>query len=110
MSQPDVALSATYADNKDDALGKHEISPVDDPVEINDRVNMEAYRQSVPLWRRIWQDSFTQMMLISMQAFCGPAMADAIAGKKKTNIQMETTSNSLQDSVVVDWQPHRPQI
>lgn len=45
-----------------------------------DLVDMEAYRRDVPLWKRIWQHSLTQMMLLSVQAFCGPAMDDAIAG------------------------------
>jgi hypothetical protein len=50
--------------------------------EISDeRVNMEEYGRNVPLWRRVWQNSLTQMLLLSMQAFCGPAMADAIAGE-----------------------------
>lgn len=44
-------------------------------------VDMDAYRRDVPLWKRIWQHSLTQMMLLSVQAFCGPAMDDAIAGK-----------------------------
>lgn len=83
MSQPDISTTASYVDNKDNTLGKYEISPVDDaPKDIDDTVDMEAYRLSVPLWRRVWQNSFTQMMLLSMQAFCGPAMADAIAGRK----------------------------
>jgi hypothetical protein len=43
-------------------------------------VDMDAYRRDVPLWKRIWQHSLTQMMLLSVQAFCGPAMDDAIAG------------------------------
>jgi hypothetical protein len=42
---------------------------------------MEEYGRNVPLWRRVWQNSLTQMLLLSMQAFCGPAMADAIAGE-----------------------------
>lgn len=45
-------------------------------------VDMDAYRRNVPLWKRIWQHSLTQMMLLSVQAFCGPAMDDAIAGKQ----------------------------
>lgn len=45
-----------------------------------DLVDMEAYRENVPLWKRIWQHSLTQMLLLSVQAFCGPAMDDAIAG------------------------------
>lgn len=44
-------------------------------------VDMDAYRRNVPLWKRVWQHSLTQMMLLSVQAFCGPAMDDAIAGK-----------------------------
>jgi hypothetical protein len=43
-------------------------------------VDMEEYKRTVPLWKRVHQHSLTQMMLISVQAFCGPAMADAIAG------------------------------
>lgn len=44
-------------------------------------IDMVAYRNTVPLWLRVWRHSFTQMMLLSMQAFCGPAMSDAIQGK-----------------------------
>ncbi|KAF4119667.1 Ion channel regulatory protein UNC-93 [Geosmithia morbida] len=43
-------------------------------------LDMDEYQATVPLWRRVWQHSLTQMMLLSVQAFCGPAMADAIAG------------------------------
>lgn len=43
--------------------------------------DMQEYREQVPLWKRIWQHSLTQMMLLSIQAFCGPAMSDAITGK-----------------------------
>ncbi|RTE85232.1 hypothetical protein BHE90_000243 [Fusarium euwallaceae] len=35
---------------------------------------------SIPRWKRIWRHSLTQMILLSIQAFCGPAMSDAIAG------------------------------
>ncbi|KAL2678914.1 hypothetical protein Neosp_009666 [[Neocosmospora] mangrovei] len=35
---------------------------------------------SMPRWKRGWRHSLTQMILLSIQAFCGPAMADAIAG------------------------------
>lgn len=45
-------------------------------------VDMEAYRHQVPLWKRVWQHSLTQMLLLSVQAFCGPAMDDAIAGEE----------------------------
>ncbi|KAJ5747462.1 uncharacterized protein N7511_009158 [Penicillium nucicola] len=43
-------------------------------------VDMVQYRATVPRWKRVWQHSLTQMMLLSMQAFCGPAMSDAITG------------------------------
>ncbi|KAL4953256.1 major facilitator superfamily domain-containing protein [Aspergillus filifer] len=48
--------------------------------EVFHGVDMEHYRNTVPLWRRVWQHSLTQMVLLSIQAFCGPAMSDAIAG------------------------------
>ncbi|EYE95019.1 MFS general substrate transporter [Aspergillus ruber CBS 135680] len=41
---------------------------------------MDEYKSTVPLWKRIWQNSLTQMLLMSIQAFCGPAMGDAIGG------------------------------
>lgn len=40
----------------------------------------DDYRSSVPTWKRVYRHSLTQMMLLSVQAFCGPAMWDAIAG------------------------------
>ncbi|KAK2767524.1 hypothetical protein FQN54_003681 [Arachnomyces sp. PD_36] len=43
-------------------------------------VDMERYRETTPLWKRVWQHSLTQMILLSIQAFCGPAMSDAITG------------------------------
>ena len=71
MTDSKTAMSKTY----------------DDPPELTDNVadiahgvNMEVYRATVPLWKRVWQHSLTQMMLLSVQAFCGPAMADAITG------------------------------
>lgn len=54
---------------------------------------MEEYARNVPLWRRIWQNSLTQMFLISIQAFCGPAMADAIAGLGGGGLATPQTSN-----------------
>ncbi|KAL3441825.1 major facilitator superfamily domain-containing protein [Aspergillus insuetus] len=41
---------------------------------------MDTYRDNPPLWKRVWRHSLTQMVLLSIQAFCGPAMADAITG------------------------------
>ncbi|TLD27976.1 transmembrane transport [Venturia nashicola] len=94
MSQPALEPTTPCNDNKDDALCRHEIEPVDEPpTEIDDKVDMEAYKQSVPLWKRVWKDSFTQMMLLSVQAFCGPAMADAIAGLGGGGLATPQTSN-----------------
>ncbi|GAB1193968.1 hypothetical protein APSETT444_003205 [Aspergillus pseudonomiae] len=56
----------------------HDASPTS-PTNITDQsqgVTMEA----IPLWKRVWRHSLTQMMLLSVQAFCGPAMSDAITG------------------------------
>ena len=44
-------------------------------------VDIEQYRASVPLYKRVWQHSLTQMVLLSIQSFCGPAMSDAITGE-----------------------------
>ncbi|KKY34248.1 hypothetical protein UCDDA912_g05807 [Diaporthe ampelina] len=57
-------------------------------------VDMDAYRRDVPLWKRIWQHSLTQMMLLSVQAFCGPAMDDAIAGLGGGGLATPQTSNT----------------
>jgi hypothetical protein len=84
MSQFDAAPPNTHAGGDDDALRTKGTDPMNAPhtYEISDeRVNMEEYGRNVPLWRRVWQNSLTQMLLLSMQAFCGPAMADAIAGE-----------------------------
>ncbi|KAJ0107791.1 UNC93-like protein 2 [Diaporthe amygdali] len=59
-----------------------------------DLVDMEAYRENVPLWKRIWQHSLTQMLLLSVQAFCGPAMDDAIAGLGGGGLATPQTSNT----------------
>ena len=50
-------------------------------TDIAHGVDMDHYRATVPLWKRVWQHSLTQMMLLSVQAFCGPAMSDAITGE-----------------------------
>ena len=54
---------------------------------------MDQYAKDVPLWKRIWQNSLTQMLLLSVQAFCGPAMADAIAGKNLIIRAQSITAN-----------------
>ena len=81
MSNYDAAPPNTHAGGDDDALRTHGTLPMNLPAEGDEHVDMEAYRKSVPLWKRIHQNSLTQMILMSIQAFCGPAMADAIAGK-----------------------------
>lgn len=84
MSKFDAAPPNTHAGGNDDALRTKGNDPLNAPAtyEVADeRMNMEEYQKNVPLWKRIWQNSLTQMFLISIQAFCGPAMADAIAGK-----------------------------
>lgn len=69
-------------------------------------IDVEHYQATVPLWRRVWQHSLTQMMLLSIQAFCGPAMADAITGKRNNpslilENQWACVANSSKVSVVV---------
>jgi hypothetical protein len=82
MSQFDAAPPNTHAGGNDDALRTKGHDPMNAPaVYTDERVNMEEYARTVPLWKRFWQHSLTQMMLLSVQAFCGPAMADAIAGE-----------------------------
>lgn len=88
MSELDAVPPNTHTGGKDDALRTKGNDPMNAPIDVDvevgytdERVNMEEYERSVPLWKRIWQHSLTQMMLLSVQAFCGPAMADAIAGR-----------------------------
>lgn len=111
MSKFDAAPPNTHAGGNDDALRTHGTLPMNNaPAADDERVDMEAYRQTVPLWKRFYQHSLTQMLLLSMQAFCGPAMADAIAGKYTTAIEsigsrpLEFVTNPLKVSAVVDWQ------
>ncbi|KAJ5997475.1 hypothetical protein N7499_006129 [Penicillium canescens] len=59
-------------------ITKHE--PLPSPATEGAEVDMGHYRATVPRWKRVWQHSLTQMILLSIQAFCGPAMADAITG------------------------------
>ncbi|KAF2269030.1 MFS general substrate transporter [Lojkania enalia] len=54
---------------------------------------MGEYRDKTPLWSRIYHHSLTQMMFLSIQAFCGPAMADAIAGLGGGGLATPQTSN-----------------
>lgn len=71
-------------DVKTSASPGHEDESPETQTEITNLphgVDIEQYRADVPLWKRIWQHSLTQMVLLSIQAFCGPAMSDAITGK-----------------------------
>lgn len=82
MSKFDAAPPNTHAGGNDDALRAKGNDPMNAPPPqyADERVDMAAYSRDVPRWKRVWQHSLTQMMLLSVQAFCGPAMADAIAG------------------------------
>jgi hypothetical protein len=82
MSQFDAAPPNTRPGGNADALRTLGNDPMVEPAALTDQefIDREAYQRDVPLWRRVWQHSLTQMMLLSIQAFCGPAMADAIAG------------------------------
>jgi hypothetical protein len=39
-------------------------------------VDMDEYRATVPLWKRVWKHSLTQMLLMSIQVLCRPDMGD----------------------------------
>lgn len=68
---PNTAAAAGGKDAQD-AHASHNANPT--------TVDMDEYRRTVPWWKRAYKHSLTQMMLLSVQAFCGPAMWDAIAG------------------------------
>jgi MFS family permease len=94
MSHLDAAPPNTHAGGNDDALKTKGNDPLNAPPQYaDDRVNMEAYAANVPLWKRVYQHSLTQMLLLSVQAFCGPAMADAIAGLGGGGLATPQTSN-----------------
>jgi hypothetical protein len=93
MSQFDAAPPNTHAGGNDDALRTKGNDPLNAPpvYEVaEERMNMAEYAKNVPLWKRVWQNSLTQMLLLSVQAFCGPAMADAIAGAQDV-VEMGTS-------------------
>lgn len=79
MSSFDPLPPIIHAGGKDDRMS---LPPL--PNYNDERVDMVAYSKAVPLWKRVYQHSLTQMMLLSVQAFCGPAMTDAIAGSYPT--------------------------
>ncbi|KAI1396451.1 MFS general substrate transporter [Hypoxylon fuscum] len=93
MSKFDAAPPNTHAGGNDDALRGQGSLPMNPTNDADERVDMEAYRKAIPLWKRVYQHSLTQMMLLSVQAFCGPAMADAIAGLGGGGLATPQTSN-----------------
>ncbi|KAG9192301.1 hypothetical protein G6011_11035 [Alternaria panax] len=96
MSKFDAAPPNTHAGGNDDALRTKGNDPLNasPTYEVADeRINMEHYAKTVPKWKRIWQHSLTQMLLLSVQAFCGPAMDDAIAGLGGGGLATPQTSN-----------------
>ena len=87
MSELDAAPPNTLTGGKNDTLRAKGNDPMNAPADVDvevgytdERINMEEYERSVPLWKRIWQNSITQMMLLSVKALFIPDMADAIAG------------------------------
>lgn len=76
------------ADKKTSVSDPHDDTPSfsENVIGQSSVIDMEHYKATVPLWKRIWQHSLTQMMLLSIQAFCGPAMADAITGKNDSSL------------------------
>ncbi|KAI0170305.1 major facilitator superfamily domain-containing protein [Pestalotiopsis sp. NC0098] len=96
----DAAPPNTHAGGDDDALRTRGTLPMNSPVNDGPEhtnsaavMDMNAYRRDIPLWKRVHQHSLTQMMLISIQAFCGPAMSDAIAGLGGGGLATPQTSN-----------------
>lgn len=83
MANMDAAPPNTKAGGNDDSLrakGNDSIDSPGNPHYQDNIVDMNEYTTNTPRWKRFYQHSLTQMMLLSIQAFCGPAMADAIAG------------------------------
>ena len=79
---PVIAQTVTMADTKTPVTDSHDTPSIaGNVIGHGAMINMQHYQDTVPLWRRVWQHSLTQMMLLSIQAFCGPAMADAITGE-----------------------------
>lgn len=83
MSNFDATPPNTHASGNGDVLrakGNDLMNPPSPPQYVDETLDIVAYSKNVPLWKRVYQHSLTQMMLLSVQAFCGPAMTDAIAG------------------------------
>ncbi|WWC92599.1 uncharacterized protein L201_007558 [Kwoniella dendrophila CBS 6074] len=93
MSQFDAAPPNTYAGGKDDNLRITNNGLPDGNNDAEGEFDMIAYKRDTPKWKRIKDHSLTQMILLSIQAFCGPAMADAIAGLGGGGLATPTTNN-----------------
>ncbi|WWC66075.1 uncharacterized protein I303_108697 [Kwoniella dejecticola CBS 10117] len=92
MSAFDAAPPNTYAGGKDDNLRIRDL-PANASNDAEGDFDVQAYRQNTPSWKRVKDHSLTQMILLSIQAFCGPAMADAIAGLGGGGLATPTTNN-----------------
>ncbi|KAK8101997.1 MFS general substrate transporter [Apiospora kogelbergensis] len=94
MPKFDAAPPNTHAGGDDDALRGQGDIPVDPNPDVTiEPLDMDEYRRTVPRWKRFYKHSLTQMMLLSVQAFCGPAMSDAIAGLGGGGLATPQTSN-----------------
>lgn len=85
MSHFDAAPPNTHAGGNDDALRTLGTDPYAGNLNAQGEmvIDREAYKRDVPLWKRVWVHSLTQMILLSIQSFCGPAMSDAILGESR---------------------------
>ena len=87
MSELHSAPPNGHTNDSEHAVKAHGSVPITAIYEAEETIDMAEYRQRVPLWKRVYQHSLTQMMLLSVQAFCGPAMADAIAGTFEISVR-----------------------
>ncbi|WVQ70932.1 hypothetical protein IAR50_000457 [Cryptococcus sp. DSM 104548] len=94
MTRDDRSLPHTPNDLPADTTVRVATLPAqqDDGPE-SDTFDIDQYRQQVPKWKRIRDHSLTQMMMMSVLAFCGPAMGDAIGGLGGGGLATPTTSN-----------------
>jgi hypothetical protein len=93
----DAAPPNTHAGGNDDALRTKTNQPLSSALPTDEQnemyIDRDAYERDIPKWKRIWQHSLTQMVLLSIQAFCGPAMADAIAGMSSLPFQVTSVDS-----------------
>ncbi|WVW84240.1 hypothetical protein I302_106270 [Kwoniella bestiolae CBS 10118] len=91
MAELDTAPPNTRAGGNDDALRVTNIHQGE--KNVADDFDAVAYKKETPKWKRIHHHSLTQMLLMSVQAFCGPAMGDALAGLGGGGLATPQTSN-----------------